>query len=147
MKKVLLAAIIISSHSFANTAYVPFNSKSSGGNQSSRTCFYMTNIADVDVDATFRTFKEDGVEYLGEIVSNKYIIALNTPFKLSPKQTASFCLPPKAPSFEGSGQIDVVASDGIGRGQLMVAQGHFLIYLSGSNATTSTIVINGGMPF
>ncbi|WP_336289869.1 hypothetical protein [Aeromonas dhakensis] len=146
-KVIAIFAIAFSINVQANTAYVPLAFHSKNETQSSRACFYMTNITDGDIDATFSLFSSDGTKYYPEIEQATYIQTIGEPFKVPPRGTGSFCLKNQPPVYIGSGQIDVVATSGFNRSQLMVAQGNLLIYLSGKNATTSAIVINGGMPF
>lgn len=74
--------------------------------------------------------------------------AFGVPFMLGPKQTGTFFMKKNAPTTYYSGEIHAVATDGLDRKELVVAQGDYLIYSpTGSNLTTSAIVTNGGMPF
>lgn len=150
-KQVILicALIFLPVSAFANTAYVPIAVNAASGAFSACSCYYMTNISDVNEDVTFSLFNTDGTSYTGTIDYPIYISAIGQQFSLGPHQTASFCLPNTSPSFSfgGSGQIDVVAADGVGRSSLMVAQGNYLTFRSNITASSSAIIINGGKPF
>lgn len=145
VKTLLLSFISFSS--MANTVYIPVAEKSMSGAYSARSCYSATNISDVEVSLTFTFYNLNGVVFSSPIEVATNISAIGQPTILQPKQTALFCLPNKAPTYNGYGQIDVVAVDGIGRSALAVAHGRLYSYDSGNTTSSTEVTINGGMPF